>query len=543
MQSALFSSASSRQLCFPWKSDEFHQNPVSQKLNFPPRCFTLRTSINYGPEEGVDNGPSERESIPKLVSPAKLPVAVRKSGRVSRYIWDGSCLSLESVDGSGGAAAAAALRFDFEDGFWTLFRVSSSAVRDVFVPKRVTNNYLQYVKWKLLHRVFSSALQVLATQAMFRAIGIGFSRSLPSTAAFNWVLKEGLGRLCRCIYTASLASAFDTNLKRVRFLTSVVFSLSIGVELLTPIFPQYFLLLATLANIAKQISLACYLATSSAVHRSFAVADNLGEISAKAQIQSVCFDTLGLLFAATLDTLFKNNQTLLKRLPFIVYPIFAAIDVFGIYQGLKHVHLQTLTKDRLEIILDTWIKVGHVPSPAEVSKKEGVGIFRSKTEKESWPIRIGCLTVDRHIPKLSMMAMQSLGSEDYYVICVENSCGGFVQTKQPGIVLFLREGAGTTDVTMGLLQACYIRRALVVSSRWAIAVGDINTSDLAAREWRKLLEETKITAAKNLSLIDDQMTEVGWAVKNILLGSGEQVRYSFIDDLNQADRGRSISCS
>ncbi|CAN1299720.1 Protein root UVB sensitive 4 [Linum perenne] len=532
MQSALFSSASSRQLCFPWKSDEFHQNPVSQKLNFPPRCFTLRTSINYGPEEGVDNGPSERESIPKLVSPAKLPVAVRKSGRVSRYIWDGSCLSLESVDGSGGAAAAAALRFDFEDGFWTLFRVSSSAVRDVFVPKRVTNNYLQYVKWKLLHRVFSSALQVLATQAMFRAIGIGFSRSLPSTAAFNWVLKEGLGRLCRCIYTASLASAFDTNLKRVRFLTSVVFSLSIGVELLTPIFPQYFLLLATLANIAKQISLACYLATSSAVHRSFAVADNLGEISAKAQIQSVCFDTLGLLFAATLDTLFKNNQTLLKRLPFIVYPIFAAIDVFGIYQGLKHVHLQTLTKDRLEIILDTWIKVGHVPSPAEVSKKEGVGIFRSK-KKESWPIRIGCLTVDRHIPKLSMMAMQSLGSEDYYVICVENSCGGFVQTKQPGIVLFLREGAGTTDVTMGLLQACYIRRAL----------GDINTSDLAAREWRKLLEETKITAAKNLSLIDDQMTEVGWAVKNILLGSGEQVRYSFIDDLNQADRGRSISCS
>lgn len=31
-------------------------------------------------------------------------------------------------------------------------------------------------------------------------------------------------------------------------------------------------------------------------------------------------------------------------LPFLVYPIFSAIDLLGIYQGLKHVHLQTLTK-------------------------------------------------------------------------------------------------------------------------------------------------------------------------------------------------------
>ena len=41
-----------------------------------------------------------------------------------------------------------------------------------------------------------------------------------------------------------------------------MFSLSIGVELLTPVFPQHFLLLASIANIAKQISLASYLATN-----------------------------------------------------------------------------------------------------------------------------------------------------------------------------------------------------------------------------------------------------------------------------------------
>lgn len=124
-------------------------------------------------------------------------------------------------------------------------------------------------------------------------------------------------------------------------------------------------------------------------------------------------------------------------LPFVVYPIFSAIDLLGIYQALKHVHLQTLTKvsrhwllmsdylmyvcklspttliitlihaytrtiylslgnfslintwpshsftflyvqDRLEIILDKWIESGHVPSPAEVSKDEGIDFLWSK---------------------------------------------------------------------------------------------------------------------------------------------------------------------
>ena len=48
---------------------------------------------------------------------------------------------------------------------------------------------------------------------MFRAIGVGRTRSLASAAALNWVLKDGLGRLSRCIYTATIASSFDTNLK------------------------------------------------------------------------------------------------------------------------------------------------------------------------------------------------------------------------------------------------------------------------------------------------------------------------------------------
>ncbi|XP_031254309.1 protein root UVB sensitive 4-like [Pistacia vera] len=524
MQASLKSATNTHPFQFQW---EFSKLPefISKTPKFTPRkALTLttnsfRTSINYEPEEGLNKGP-------KPVGLKKLPVVVRGSGRVSRYFWDGKGLQLVSVDGG-----ASSFGLDFDDGFRKLLRICSLAFRDFFLPKQVSENYMNYVKWKFLHRVFSSALQVLATQAMFRAIGIGYSRSLPAAAALNWVLKDGLGRFCRCIYTASLASAFDTNLKRVRFSTSVLFSLSIGVELLTPVFPKYFLLLASIANIAKQISLACYLATGSAVHRSFAVADNLGEVSAKAQIQTVCFDNLGLMIAASFNMLLKNNQRLQAGLPFVVYPIFSAIDLFGIYQGLKHVHLQTITKDRLEIILDKWIESGHVPSPAEVSKEESVDFLWSKG-KELCPIRIGCLNPKCQIPKSSMTVMQSLTDEDYYFMCMEIFSKGLTGNEQLGILLCLREGASVTDVIMGLLQACYVRKALRLSSWWEKMVGATDASDLILKdkEWFKLIEDSKRCAQGNLSMLNEQISALGWAAKNILLNTQEQARYTFLDD-------------
>ncbi|CAI9276848.1 unnamed protein product [Lactuca saligna] len=436
--------------------------PIKQNLCFRRTLElpnSLKTSFHFEFEE---------EKLKKELEPTTstlLPVIIRQSDGVSRYFWDGFC----------------------EVAVWV---------------------------------VFSSALQVLATQAMFRAIGIGYARSLPSAAALNWVLKDGLGRLSRCIYTASLASAFDTNLKRVRFLTSVVFSLSIGVELMTPAFPQYFLLLASIANIAKQISLACYLATGTAVHRSFAVADNLGEVSAKAQIQQVCFDNLGLMLAAALNIMLKNNQRLQAGLPFVVYPIFTAIDLYGIYQSLNHVHLQTLTKDRLEIIMDTWIQFGYIPSPAEVSKKEGMNFFSSKGRLKL-PIRIGCLNPKCQIPQISMMAMRSLSKDDFYFVCMEISFHGFQRTE--GILICLREGSSTSDIITGLLQACYIRERLTYKREKGEEI-------LEGCEWFDMANECKKCAKEDMKVVNEKMVELGWACKNILLSTDEQTRFSFVND-------------
>lgn len=139
-------------------------NPLSNSLQFPrpwtlrPRfCSTpptLATSFRtcYRADEGIDDGPGPS-------APLRLPLLLRRSGRVSQYVWDGSCLQLVGVDGAASSASS-----DFDDGFRTLCTACGLAVKDFFIPKNVSEHYVCYVKWKLLHRVFSSALQVIATQ-------------------------------------------------------------------------------------------------------------------------------------------------------------------------------------------------------------------------------------------------------------------------------------------------------------------------------------------------------------------------------------------
>ncbi|KAF9608881.1 hypothetical protein IFM89_011919 [Coptis chinensis] len=491
----------------PWKKNSHKPNLiVFPNLKFhKPKTQTFSHSLKTTYEE---NRPFEH-----------LLMVIEKGGKSSKLLWNGTQYEVVSINE------------DVSNQFW-----------EFFIPSGVKENYIEYVKWKFVSRVFSSALQVLATQAMFRAMGVGYTRSLPSAAALNWVLKDGLGRLSRCIYTATLASAFDTNLKRVRFSTSIVFSLSIGIELLTPFFPRYFLLLATVANIAKQISLACYLATGSAVHRSFAEKDNLGALSAKSQTQSVCFDGLGLVLATLLNILCKNNQRQLTSLrtkveaylwydiivsclPLVIYPVFSAIDLFGIYQGLKHVHLQTLTKDRLLIILDTWIQWESVPSPADVSKKEGIDFPWCKGRKQ-WPIRIGCVDPKDPLPKFSMLTMCSLRSEDPYFICMETA-----RDLQKGVLLSFREGADTTDIIMGLLQACHIRKTLLLRRKnWEQTQEADDISDSAVSEWLDLVVDSSKRCAGWKGNLLKKLESAGWALKNILLSVHEQVRYRLLDE-------------
>lgn len=168
MQSTFYTAPNSHHFQLPWKSPESNftaRKSIPHKPQNRFKTLTISNSLSiplgYESEEGIDHVPPVPGPRPEPALPGRLPVVIRRSDKVCRYFWDGSRLQLVCVDGG-----ASSFSFNFDDGFRKMFRLCGSSVRDFFIPKQVSGNYMDYVKWKLLHRVFSSALQVLATQVI-----------------------------------------------------------------------------------------------------------------------------------------------------------------------------------------------------------------------------------------------------------------------------------------------------------------------------------------------------------------------------------------
>ena len=176
---------------------------------------------------------------------------------------------------------------------------TAQRARNSLFPTResVTEDYWEYAKFRFLQRMASSCITVFATQQMLAAIGMGASRRLPAAAAINWVLKDGLGRLGKLGVAANFGREFDSDVKRFRFTSSVVYDASSLIEMITPFFPKKFLLLATVANIGKSVGITTANVVRAPIQRSFVLEENLAEVAAKTSAQQVVADNLGLAVA------------------------------------------------------------------------------------------------------------------------------------------------------------------------------------------------------------------------------------------------------
>jgi glutamate N-acetyltransferase/amino-acid N-acetyltransferase len=251
---------------------------------------------------------------------------------------------------------------------------TAQRARNSLFPTResVTEDYWEYAKFRFLQRMASSCITVFATQQMLAAIGMGASRRLPAAAAINWVLKDGLGRLGKLGVAANFGREFDSDVKRFRFTSSVVYDASSLIEMITPFFPKKFLLLATLANIGKSVGITTANVVRAPIQRSFVLEENLAEVAAKTSAQQVVADNLGLAVAVLATGLTGKvvNESARLIIPFVAFIPLATMDLYCIYRELKAVQLTTINKERAEIIADHWINHGSVPGTKYVSAAE-----------------------------------------------------------------------------------------------------------------------------------------------------------------------------
>ena len=76
-----------------------------------------------------------------------------------------------------------------------------------------------------------------------------------------WVLKDALGKVSRIIWASMNGRKFDSDAKKWRFRSSLLFALGNGLEIVTYMVPSMFLLIAAVANALKQMSMVTFSAT------------------------------------------------------------------------------------------------------------------------------------------------------------------------------------------------------------------------------------------------------------------------------------------
>ncbi|KAK4528909.1 hypothetical protein GAYE_SCF66G6857 [Galdieria yellowstonensis] len=224
-------------------------------------------------------------------------------------------------------------------------------------PESVGDSYLQYSIWRGIQNIISNITQVLSTQALLVASGLGATHSDTLAAASAWAWKDGVGQLGR-LFTAVLGNQYDADPKRWRLVSDVLYDIGLSLEILSPAFSQYFLLMAALGNICKSIAFAIGISCRYSVLTTFVRRENLGEISAKNDAQNVVTGMLGTFLGVWMNKSLPASPKIRLR----VFLFFTAIYSFFNYKSMQVAELTTINRQRGNILAHYFLMHRDVPS-------------------------------------------------------------------------------------------------------------------------------------------------------------------------------------
>ena len=373
-------------------------------------------------------------------------------------------------------------------------------------------NYFDYTRWSIAAAVASSAAMVLSTQSLLYAIGLG-AGSIPTAAALNWVLKDGLGQLGGVLFASLVNNRFDSDPKRWRVVAAVALDGAVFLQALTPLAPALFLPVAALANVGMNVSWLAASASRAGIHLSFSnsrTGTNIADITAKAGSQTTFASTMGMACGVIISPFVGSS-------PELIIPTLVSISLIHLgctYRGLRHVTLNTLNEQRAEFIAYQYVTKNTIPSIDLVSIQEvvigknGQHLFQGF---QSVLLSTNVLTVNDDIlqyidpttlPQQEMdnitMSLHKLN----YVVIVQDDKEKKKNNDKKTIGLIIEEKAESSHVLLGHLHATKLRHLLSINN-------DVNACIKETNEWMAK-ESTSMEYTKLL-------IENGWNVDNLFL--------------------------
>ena len=272
-------------------------------------------------------------------------------------------------------------------------------------PNTVSKDYLPWLKWQMLSLFFRDVLEVLSAQSLLVAVGMDVNQAnaaAPVAGAAKWVLKDGTGGLATLALGALNTKKFDENPKFFWSAANSLEDVSRAMELLTPLFPSHFLLIAGTATFVRSAALT---GRSSLINGTFMTHfsrnENAGDIRTKLEVQGRWLQIAALpvgiaLFRAVTNGLELDFAT--NSLGEEVKGVTAGIATYGsmlfahsfcCFMAAKSLNFETLSRKRVLIQAKAFVESNgeSVLSVEEVSDIEGV--WCSKEEKYLKTCKLG----------------------------------------------------------------------------------------------------------------------------------------------------------
>ncbi len=198
---------------------------------------------------------------------------------------------------------------------------------------------------------------VLSTQAMLGTLmttneGTDAFSTSTAAATIHWILKDGLGQAGGIAFVALLGSKLDSQAKMLRFQSSVLLAVGSALDFALPWFTSEwgmgaFLPVASLANVAINVSWMLASATRAHFMRQCAFKDNLGDLTGKATSQMTLSTLVGTVLGLAVLKAGSWPITLGS------WSLAAAATLFTGFRSCKSAFSRQLNPNRLAVLAKT----------------------------------------------------------------------------------------------------------------------------------------------------------------------------------------------
>lgn len=411
-----------------------------------------------------------------------------------------------------------------------------------FFPAGVTSNYYRFVKWRTLQRFINSNLHVLGTQSLLLGLGVTASTSSSTkaavqlgalAAALRWILKDALGKVVRLVWASQMGGRFDSDAKRWRFRSTLVYAAGNALELLAGRRSgngSSFLLFATLANALKQMAFLTNSSTRTSVYNSFrdGSRENIGDITAKGEAQVAIVDLLGIAsgVALTKGVLLGGRRALI-----LSYLLLQSMEITCVYQLLKSVQYRVLNYERLVILirsfapgntgtddhpsLETATSIS-IPDPVQMSELEG--IVQQADYLTRRRLAYGSISRARLSPTELEHLLYLCRKERFLLVVGENEkrkrrfwFKAKVHNPCENCHIVLHAEANNLDIVKSTLALHYLRQLLVVKeAEMSSMVGHSEITSLRSSDCLPQIKEAIERATKDLPVLLELMKQRNW---------------------------------